>query len=108
MVRLCGGCFPLARGAQFLAVEAEGELALLRDGRRHQAGGHAAGAIPGDGGFCRAHKKAAFIFMNAAKKLAATYSRASYTGTTIGNAVFDGRVRNGNGSDHRFIATKKR
>ena len=41
------------------------------------------------------------------KKLAATYSRASYTGTTIGNAVFDGRVRNGNGSDHRFIATKK-
>ncbi len=41
------------------------------------------------------------------EKLAATYSRASYTGTTIGNAVFDGRVRNGNGSDHRFIATKK-
>lgn len=39
--------------------------------------------------------------------LAATYSRASYTGTTIGNAVFDGRVRNGNGSDHNFMATKK-
>ena len=41
------------------------------------------------------------------EKLAATYSRASYTGTTIGNAAFDGRVRNGNGSDHSFMATKK-
>jgi hypothetical protein len=40
------------------------------------------------------------------KELAATYSRASYTGTTIGNAAFDGRVRNGNGSDHSFMATK--
>ncbi|MEY2409557.1 MAG: hypothetical protein QOF48_2227 [Verrucomicrobiota bacterium] len=40
------------------------------------------------------------------EKLAATYSRASYTGTTIGNAAFDGRVRNGNGSDHSFMATK--
>ena len=41
------------------------------------------------------------------KDLAATYSRASYTGTTIGKAAFDGRVRNGNGSDHSFMATKK-
>ena len=42
------------------------------------------------------------------EKMAATYSRASYTGTTIGNAAFDGRVRNGNGSDHSFMATKNR
>ena len=41
------------------------------------------------------------------KDLAATYSRASYTGTTIGKTAFDGRVRNGNGSDHSFMATKK-
>jgi hypothetical protein len=41
------------------------------------------------------------------RKLAATYSRASYTGTTIGKAVFDGRVRDGIGSDHSFMATKK-
>ena len=41
------------------------------------------------------------------KDLAATYSRASYTGTTIGNAVFDGRVRDGIGSDHSFMVTKK-
>ena len=40
------------------------------------------------------------------EKMAATYSRASYTGTTIGNAAFDGRVRDGNGSDHSFMATK--
>ena len=40
------------------------------------------------------------------KDLAATYSRASYTGTTIGNAAFDGRVRDGIGSDHSFMATK--
>jgi hypothetical protein len=40
------------------------------------------------------------------ERLAATYSRGSYTTTTIGPAVFDGRVRNGNGSDHRGIATK--
>ena len=40
-------------------------------------------------------------------KTAATYSRASYTGTTIGNAVFDGRVRDGIGSDHCFMATVK-
>src|SRR5881296_2914591 len=39
--------------------------------------------------------------------LAASYSRASYTGTTIGNAAFDGRVRDGIGSDHSFMATKK-
>ena len=41
------------------------------------------------------------------EKLAATYSRGIYKTTTIGNAMFDGRVRNGNGSDHCFIATKK-
>ena len=40
------------------------------------------------------------------ERLAATYSRASYTGTTIGKTAFDGRVRNGNGSDHSFMATK--
>jgi hypothetical protein len=40
------------------------------------------------------------------KDLAATYSRASYTGTTIGKAAFDGRVRDGIGSDHSFMATK--
>ena len=38
---------------------------------------------------------------------AATYSRASYTGTTIGKTMFDGRVRDGIGSGHRFIATDK-
>ena len=47
-------------------------------------------------------------FVSAFKKdLAATYSRGSYTTTTIGNAAFDGRVRDGNGSDHSFMATKK-
>ncbi len=40
------------------------------------------------------------------KDLAATYSRGGYTTTTIGNAAFDGRVRDGNGSDHSFMATK--
>jgi hypothetical protein len=42
------------------------------------------------------------------KKLAATYSRGVYKTTTIGKTVFDGRVRNGNGSDHSFMATKNR
>jgi hypothetical protein len=41
------------------------------------------------------------------EKMAATYSRGSYTTTTIGNAAFDGRVRNGIGSDHSFMATIK-
>ena len=41
------------------------------------------------------------------KNLAATYSRGSYTTTTIGKAAFDGRVRDGIGSDHSFMATKK-
>jgi hypothetical protein len=40
------------------------------------------------------------------ERLAATYSRGSYTTTTIGHAAFDGRVRDGNGSDHCGIATK--
>ena len=44
--------------------------------------------------------------MRLRKKLAATYSRGSYTTTTIGKAVFDGRVRDGIGSDHSFMATK--
>ena len=42
------------------------------------------------------------------ERLAATYSRGIYKTTTIGNAVFDGRVRNGIGSDHSFMATKER
>ena len=41
------------------------------------------------------------------KDLATTYSRGSYTATTIGNVEFDGRVRDGIGSDHHFIVTKK-
>ena len=41
------------------------------------------------------------------EKLAATYSRGTYRTTTIGKTVFDGRVRNGNGSGHSFMATKK-
>jgi hypothetical protein len=51
-------------------------------------------------------KKAETVVSAYRKKLAATYSRASYTCTTIGNAVFDGRVRDGIGSDHSFMATK--
>jgi hypothetical protein len=53
-----------------------------------------------------AKKKPENLFSGFNEKLAATYSRRSYTTTTIGHAVFDGRVRNGNGSDHRGIATK--
>ena len=41
------------------------------------------------------------------KELAATYSRGSYTSTTIGKAAFDGRVRDGIGSGHSFMATNK-
>ena len=41
------------------------------------------------------------------EKLAATYSRGVYKTTTIGKTVFDGRVRNGIGSDHSFRATKR-
>ena len=41
------------------------------------------------------------------KDLAATYSRGSYTTTTIGKTEFDGRVRDGNGSDLSFMTTKK-
>src|SRR3954453_18831711 len=39
--------------------------------------------------------------------LAATYSRGGYTTTTIGKAAFDGRVRDGIGSVHSFMTTKK-
>src|SRR2546426_10302111 len=42
------------------------------------------------------------------ERLAATYSRRTYRTTTIGKTVFDGRVRNGIGSDHSFMATKNR
>ena len=48
------------------------------------------------------------VFRPLKEKLAATYSRGVYKTTTIGKTVFDGRVRNGNGSDHSFMATKKR
>ena len=41
------------------------------------------------------------------KNLATTYSRGAYRTTTIGNAVFDGRVRDGIGSGHNFMVTKK-
>ena len=41
------------------------------------------------------------------ERMAATYSRGIYKTTTIGNAAFDGRVRNGIGSDHSFMATTK-
>ena len=44
---------------------------------------------------------------NSRKELAATYSRGGYTTTTIGNAAFDCRVRDGNGSGHSFMVTKK-
>jgi hypothetical protein len=40
------------------------------------------------------------------ERMAATYSRGSYTTTTIGHAAFDCRVRDGNGSDHCGNATK--
>jgi hypothetical protein len=52
------------------------------------------------------NKKAGEFFSGFFERLAATYSRGSYTTTTIGKTVFDGRVRNGNGSDHSFMATK--
>ena len=52
-------------------------------------------------------KKPKLAFRLFTKDLAATYSRGIYKTTTIGNAVFDGRVRNGIGSDHSFMATKK-
>ncbi len=52
-------------------------------------------------------KKKAETFVSAfIKVLAVTYSRGSYTTTTIGKTAFDGRVRDGNGSDHSFITTK--
>ena len=40
------------------------------------------------------------------ERLMTTSSRGNYTTTTIGHAAFDGRVRNGNESDHCGIATK--
>ena len=53
----------------------------------------------------RSEPKLAFRLFR--KDLAATYSRGSYTTTTIGKAEFDGRVRDGNGSDLSFMTTKK-
>ena len=41
----------------------------------------------------------------AIKNPATTYSRTSSTSTTIGNAAFDGRVRDGIGSGHCFRVT---
>ena len=46
------------------------------------------------------------VFRPFKEKLAATYSRGVYKTTTIGKTVFDGRVRNGNGSGRSFMATK--
>jgi hypothetical protein len=53
-------------------------------------------------------KKLRTSFSALKKNLATTYSRGSYTTTTIGKAAFDGRVRDGNGSGHSFMVTKKR
>ena len=39
------------------------------------------------------------------ERVATTYSRGTYRTTTIGNAVFDGRVRDGIGSGHSFMVT---
>ena len=62
--------------------------------------------------FCGQSRKAksrAEVSFNSALvfNLATTYSRRSYTTTTIGNEAFDGRVRNGNGSDHPLMITRK-
>ena len=57
--------------------------------------------------FPKAKKTPKPRFRRFTEKLAATYSRGVYKTTTIGKAVFDGRVRNGNGSGHSFMATKK-
>ena len=53
------------------------------------------------------NKKAGTLIPAIEEKLAATYSRGIYKTTTIGKTVFDGRVREGIGSDHSFITTKK-
>ena len=52
-------------------------------------------------------QKPKLAFRRFEEKLAATYSRGSYTTTTIGKTEFDGRVRDGNGSDLSFMTTKK-
>ena len=64
---------------------------------------------PGQGkvrDWLKAKKRAETMFRLLRKELATTYSRGSYTTTTIGKTAFDGRVRNGIGSDHSFMATK--
>ncbi len=45
--------------------------------------------------------------MDGRKDLATTYSRGTYRTTTIGKTAFDGRVRDGIGSGHSFMVTKK-
>src|SRR5271169_5303686 len=62
--------------------------------------------IPGNSVFSPKQNAGDFFIRRFIERLAATYSRGSYTTTTIGKTVFDGRVRNGNGSDHSFMATK--
>ncbi len=57
--------------------------------------------------FRHLNKKAGELFLRLfIERLAATYSRRTYRTTTIGKTAFDGRVRNGIGSDHSFMATK--
>lgn len=62
---------------------------------------------PWHGGRIRGEKKEPDKVRLFIKGLAATYSRGGYTTTTIGNAAFDGRVRDGIGSGRSFVATKK-
>lgn len=56
--------------------------------------------------FVDRNKKPGDVSPGLIERLAATYSRRIYKTTTIGPAAFDGRVRNGNGSDRCGIATK--
>lgn len=62
--------------------------------------------MAGDGQVISKNKKPEKIFSGFFERLAATYSRRTYRTTTIGKTAFDGRVRNGIGSDHSFMATK--
>ena len=65
-----------------------------------------AGHASGQGNWAPAQQEAETFVSAFLKKLAATYSRGVYKTTTIGKTVFDGRVRNGIGSDHSFMTTK--
>ena len=64
---------------------------------------------PGNCRFCTAKELGTLgvLSSDAGKDLATTYSRGIYKTTTIGKTVFDGRVRDGNGSGHSFMVTKK-